>query len=193
MKRTLSLLLLCVSLAPLAQASWSTINRRNLFVFAGKSMTGRIGQADIEALNYEIGHATSSRFEYGSVFSLMNLEQRKSGYDEQLGPGDRNVAGVSSQLFARYHFGSDASTVRPFVELSSGPLYTRYRVPAGTSRFNFISQGGVGVTIHPSARYGFIAAWRFGHISNGGIEPDKNPGYNINVIVVGVQLRPMPR
>ena len=185
MKRLIVLLLF---IAPLATAA----NRRNLFVFGGKSMTGRIGQADIEAINYELGSAISPRLELGTAVSLMNIRQRRSGYDEQLGPGDRNVPAISSQLFARYHFGSDASRARPFVELSSGPLYSRYRVPAGTSRINFISQGGVGLTFHPSERYGVIAAWRFGHISNGGIEADKNPGYNINVIVVGVQLRPMP-
>ena len=191
MKRLAVLLLF---LAPLANAdSLLHPNRHNLYVFGGKSMTGRIGQADIEAINYEFGHAISPRTELGTTVALMNIHQRKSGYDEQLGAGSRNVPAISSVLFVRRHFGSESARIRPFLELSSGPMYSRYRVPAGTSRVNFISQGGVGVTFRPSQRYGVIAGWRFGHISNGGIEPDRNPGYNINVIVIGVQFDPMPR
>jgi hypothetical protein len=192
MKRLLVLILLVVPTLAKADSIFHP-NRRNLYVFAGKSMTGRIGQADIEAINYEMGHAISPRTEFGSVLALMNIRQLKSGYGDQYGPGSRDVPAISSSLFVRRHFGNESGRFRPFVELSSGPLYSRYRVPAGTSRFNFISQGGVGVTFHPNRRYGIIAGWRFGHISNGGIEPDKNPGYNINVVVIGVQFDPMPR
>jgi len=183
-----------ISIAPFAGAdSLFQPNRRNVYVFGGKSMTGRIGQADIEAVNYELGHAISSRTEFGSVVTLMNIRQWKSGYDDQFGDGSHNVPAVSSSLFVRRHFGGGSSRVRPFVELSSGPVWSQKRVPAGTSRINFISQGGFGVTIHPSERYGVILGWRFGHISNGGIEGDKNPGYNTNALVVGVQFRPMPK
>jgi len=170
-----------------------TLNRLNVYAFGGKSMTGRIGQADIEAVNFELGHAMSHRTEYGVVIAPMNIRQAKSGYEEQFGDGYHNVRAVSTSLFARYHFGGNSSRVRPFAELSSGPVWSEKRVPAGTSRFNFISQGGVGVTIRPQERLGFILGWRFGHISNGGIEPDKNPGYNTNALVFGVQFKPMPR
>lgn len=186
MKRAVLLLLLAI--APFAGAA----NRQNIYVFGGKSMTGRIGQADIQAINYEFGHAISSRTEFGTTIAVMNIRQLRSGYEEQFGPGARNVPAISSSLFIRRHFGG-GSRLRPFIELSSGPLYSRYRVPAGTSRFNFYSQGGVGVTWNPTARVGIITGWRFGHISNGGIEPDKNPGYNTNTLVIGLQLRPMPR
>lgn len=185
MKRLLVLLL---AIAPFAGAA----NRHNVTVFGGKSMTGRIGQADVEAVNYEFGRATNSRFEYGTALGLMNIRQRKSGYDEQLGLGERNVAAATASLFVRYHFGG-GPRLRPFIELSSGPLYSQHRVPAGTSRINFYSQAGLGVTWNPTARVGIITGWRFGHISNGGIEPDRNPGYNTNALVIGVQLRPMPR
>jgi hypothetical protein len=185
MKRLLVLLL---AIAPLVHAD----SRRNLYVFGGKSMTGRIGQADVEAVNFELGRATNSRFEFGTALAVMNIRQRKSGYDEQLGLGERNVAAAAASLFVRYHFGG-GPRLRPFIELSSGPLYSQYRVPAGTSRINFYSQAGAGVTWNPTARVGIITGWRFGHISNGGIEADKNPGYNTNALVVGIQLRPMPR
>jgi len=179
--------------ASAAAQSFFHPNRRNVYVFGGKSMTGRIGQADIEAVNFELGHAVSSRFEFGTVIAPMNIRQLKSGYGDQFGDGSHNVTAISSSLFLRYHFGGDSSRVRPFAELSSGPVWSERRVPAGTSRFNFISQGGFGVTIRPRERYGVILGWRFGHISNGGIEPDKNPGYNTNALVVGLQFRPMPK
>jgi hypothetical protein len=190
MKRLALVLLLIV---PCAGAdSLFHMNRRNVYMFGGKSMTGRIGQADIEAINYELGHSISSRTEFGSVLSLMNIRQLRSGYDDQFGPGNHDVPAISSSLFVRYHFGGQSSRARPFIELSSGPVWSQHRVPAGTSRINFISQGGVGVTIRPRERYGIILGWRFGHISNGWFEPDKNPGYNTNALVVGFQFHPMP-
>src|SRR5204863_983728 len=187
-----SLAVLVVAFAPLvSQAQY--FNRVNFFGSAGKSMTGRIGQADIETANLELGHAISPRVEFGTTFGVANIRQLKNGYNDNYGPGSRDVPAIGSTLFMRRHFGGLNSRVRPFVELSSGPLWSRYRVPAGTSRMNFLSQGGVGVTFHPSERYGIIAGWRFGHISNGGIQGDRNPGYNINVIVIGVQFHAMPR
>jgi hypothetical protein len=167
-------------------------NRMNVYAFGGKSMTGRIGQADVEAVNFELGHAFSRRTELGVVLTPMNIRQRKSGYTDQFGDGYENVRAISTSLFVRYHFGA-GSRVRPYAELSSGPVWSEKRVPAGTTRFNFISQGGVGVTIRPQDRYGIIVGWRFGHISNGGIEPDRNPGYNTNALILGVQFRPMPK
>jgi len=182
----------CFVAAAAAADSPFTLNRMNVYAFGGKSMTGRIGQADIEAVNFELGHAMSHRTEYGVVIAPMNIRQAKSGYEEQFGDDYHNVRAISTSLFIRRHFGG-GSRVRPYLELSSGPVWSEKRVPAGTSRFNFISQGGFGVTIRPQERYGFLLGWRFGHISNGGIEPDKNPGYNTNALVVGVQLRPMPK
>jgi len=192
MKNLLVLLLASLPLCASAQSLLSP-NRLNVYAFGGKSMTGRIGQADIQAINFEFGRAISHRTEFGVVLAPMIIRQQKSGYDDQFGPGNQGVRVISGSLFARYHFGSDSATVRPYAELSSGPMWSEERVPAGTSRMNFISQGGIGITIHPRARYGIIAGWRFAHISNGGIEPDKNPGYNTNSIVLGVQLRMMPR
>ncbi len=189
--KILVLLLASLPLCANAQSLFQP-NRLNLYAFGGKSMTGRIGQADIQAVNFEFGRAISRRTELGVVLSPMLIRQAKSGYDEQLGDGSRNVRAVAGSLFARYHFGDDTATFRPYVELSSGPMWSEKRVPAGTSRVNFLSQGGVGVTIHPKARYGVIVGWRFGHISNGWIEPDKNPGYNTNALVLGLQLRMMP-
>lgn len=192
MLKTITALVLAFAM-PASAESFFRPNRRNVYAFGGKSMTGRIGQADIQAINFELGQAISSHTEFGTVVALMNIRQLKSGYDDQFGAGSHNVPAISSSLFVRYHFGNDASRVRPFAELSSGPVWSEKRVPAGTSRFNFISQGGLGITIRPQSRYGFMVGWRFAHISNGGIEPDRNPGYNTNSLVVGVQFRPMPR
>ena len=184
--------LLCIA-ASAAAESVLVPNRMNVYAFGGKSMTGRIGQADVEAVNFELGRAFSRRTELGVVLTPMNIRQRKSGYADQFGDGYENVRAMSTSLFVRYHFGGGSSRVRPYAELSSGPVWSEKRVPAGTTRFNFISQGGVGVTIRPQARYGLIVGWRFGHISNGGIEPDRNPGYNTNALILGVQFKPMPK
>src|SRR5687767_11575285 len=128
--------LLC-ALLPLCVANGQSLftpNRLNVYGFGGKSMTGRIGQADIQAVNLEFGRAISHRTELGVVLAPMNIRQSKSGYDDQFGDGSQNVRAISGSLFARYHFGNDSATVRPFAELSSGPMWSEERVPAGTSR-----------------------------------------------------------
>jgi hypothetical protein len=66
------------------------------------------------------------------------------------------------------------------------------RVPAATSRFNFITQGGAGVVFNARGRFPLFAGYRVMHISNGGYAP-RNPGLNAAAAVLGVQLRSAAR
>ncbi len=64
----------------------------------------------------------------------------------------------------------------PYVEASSGPLFTNHDVPAGISKVNFASSGAVGLYfLRP--RYGLSMEVRFMHISDAGLT-SPNPGIN---------------
>src|SRR5688572_25571742 len=131
MKNLLALLLASLPLCASGQSLFHP-NRLNVYAFGGKSMTGRVGQADIQAVNFELGRAISPRTEFGVVLAPMNIRQPKSGYDDQFGDGSQNVRAVAGSLFARYHFRDDSAMFRPYAELSSGPMWSGRRVPAGT-------------------------------------------------------------
>lgn len=168
------------------------VNRRNISLIGGKSMTNWHGQADVQALNFELAHALSPRTEYGVVLSPYNIWQPRSWFGNLYHDGSESVRALSAALLFRRHFGSDDRLVRPYVEISSGPMWATERVPASTSHFNFISSGGAGVTIFPRERFGILVGYRMAHISNAGYS-ERNPGLNISNFVIGAQFTPMPR
>lgn len=178
--------LLC-AVALCADASAQTFNDVRLSVLGGKSTTSWHGQADVQALNVELGKAISRHTSLGLVFSPTQLWQPRSWFGDQYGDGNETVRAFSASLMARHSFRVERS-IQPYFELSIGPMYAEKRVPAATSRFNFVTQGGAGMTFNGQRRYPFFVAYRVMHISNGGYAP-RNPGLNLSAIVAGVQLR----
>ena len=85
-------------------------------------------------------------------------------------------SGGFSPLQLRYNF-TAPKPVAPFVEIGGAVLGSREQVPEGTSRFNFLTNGGVGLQFlrdgHPAAQVGL----RYQHISNASIA-QHNPGIN---------------
>ncbi len=176
-------LLLAVSLAASAQG----FDDVRLYAAGGKSTTNWHGQADLQAINFEAGHALTPRTTVSVVASAMNLWQPRSWFGDLYGDGNESVRAVSAAVLLRHSWRSE-KTIRPYVEVSTGPMFAEKQVPASTSRFNFVSLGGAGVTFNADGRFPFFAAYRVMHISNGGYAP-RNPGLNIGAIVMGVQLR----
>jgi hypothetical protein len=82
--------------------------------------------------------------------------------------------------------------VQPYLEMGSGPMWASRRVPAATSRFNFITQTGFGVVVYPQRTSALVIGYRFAHISNAGYAP-RNPGLNVSSLLIGVQVNPMRR
>jgi len=81
-----------------------------------------------------------------------------------------------SPLQLRYNFTSP-KTVAPFLEIGGAILGSGDPVPEGTSRFNFLTNGGVGLQFLRSGRPSVILGLRYQHISNAGIA-QRNPGIN---------------
>jgi hypothetical protein len=168
-------------------ASAETFDQVRLYATGGKSMTNWHGQADIQALHFEIGHALSMRTTVGFVFAPMNVWQPRSWFGDQYADGHESVRAISGSLLVRRTF-RPHSHLQWYAEGSTGPMVAEKRVPASTSRFNFASAAGVGVVFNANGHFPIVAGYRLTHISNGGYAP-RNPGLNVSSLLFGVQIR----
>lgn len=169
-----------------------TIDDVRVVAAGGKSSTTWHGQADLQLLQLELGHALSPRTTVALVAGAVNLWQPRSWFGDLYHDGNESVRGVAGSVLVR-HTWRPGARLRPYIEGATGPLVAQKRVPASTSRFNFMSQAGAGFLLNGDGRVPVFAGYRFLHISNGGYSP-RNPGLNVSAAVIGVQLRSaMPR
>jgi hypothetical protein len=171
-----------VVLAPIASAQ--TIDEVAVYAAGGKSVTTWHGQADIQSLNIEVGHALSPRTSVAAVIAPMNLWQPRSWFGYEFGEGNERVRALSASLLVRRTFFDGAI----YAEAATGPMYAEKSVPASTSRFNFVTQFGAGTYLVRRSRFPLMVGYRYMHISNGGYSP-RNPGLNVSAVVVGVRIR----
>ena len=125
--------------------------------------------------------------EAGAALSYQQIHQPRSWFGHTYGDPDDAVRGESLVFYVRKHWRA-SSSVRPFIDLGTGPMWANRRVPAATSRFNFDSQLGVGVTLFAGSRWPVMAGYRFSHISNGGFT-GRNPGLDVHGVFIGTTLR----
>lgn len=176
---------LLLSLPALASAQTRAIS---VYATGGQSHPTWHGQAEVQALNIEIGRAISPRTEVAFVAAPMFFHQPRSWFGDQFGDGHENVRALSASLLIRRRFNVDSSRLQFYGEASSGPMWAEKAVPASTSRFNFVTQVGGGVVLMPQQRLPLFFGYRFMHISNGGYSP-RNPGLNVSAVTLGVRLR----
>lgn len=182
MRRLLLLALFSVT------ASAQTFDRFSVHAAGGKSLKTWHGQATIESLNIEMGRMWTPRTEVALVVAPMYIRQPRSWFGDQFGDGDENVKALSASLLMRRRFREQSDRAALYVEGSTGPMWAERRVPAATSRFNFITQFGAGLELWPQSRTPIVIGYRFGHISNGGYAP-RNPGLNVSSLVIGTRFR----
>ena len=161
-----------------AAAAWP--EHFTVYGIGAKSAPNKHGQADLQSLNFEWSGPTKWPFDWGLDFAPTHLRQPADFFDTLHQTESVNAASLS--LLGRKLWG-DEHSLRPYVELSSGPIYANKRVPESTSHFNFISQGGAGVIL-PSR---WVFGIRAGHISNAGYA-ERNPGINFTELLVGYRL-----
>lgn len=192
---TIAVLALLSFSTPFARSlSAQTFDDIRLVAVGGKSSTTWHGQADLQLLQLELGHSYSPRTTFALVAGAANLWQPKSWFGNLYGDGHESVRAVSASLLAR-HTWRPGAKIRPYLEAASGPFVAEKRVPAATSRFNFMTAAGAGFVVNADGRLPLFAGYRFLHISNGGYSP-RNPGLNVSSAVFGVRLRsarPHPR
>jgi hypothetical protein len=174
--KTLWLLLLIAATPAIAQVHYAVT------ATGGKSSTSWHGQLDIQSLALEASRDLTPKWELVGAAAVHNIWQPRSWFGEQFGDGNERVHGASVSLLARRRLGTMF-----FAEAGTGPLYATKAIPASTSRFNFITQLGAGVTLFRNSNAPVVVGYRFQHISNGGYSP-RNPGMNVSAVVVGVRL-----
>jgi hypothetical protein len=165
---------------------WASAEVR-VYASGGKSITTWHGQADLQAVHVELGRALSPRTTVAVVASPMQIWQPRSWFGDQFGDGNESVHALAASLLVRRSFRVH-SPLQWYVEGATGPMVAQKRVPASTSRFNFVTEGGAGIVLNAQGRLPVMAGYRFMHISNGGYSP-RNPGLNVSAAVIGVQLR----
>jgi len=182
--------LLVIVSAPLAAAPlFGPPERLNVFLSGGRSIQNWHGQADVDAINFELIRDWSRRTEVGFVVSPMRIRQPRSWFGNTYGDPDETARALSGSLLIRHRFMIESKHMQPYIELSTGPMWATRRVPAATSHFNFISQAGFGAVFAPNRPMSFVLGYRMAHVSNGGYSP-RNPGLNIHTIVFGTRIRP---
>jgi hypothetical protein len=164
----------------------ATAQTISVYGLAGQSPKTWHGQVGLQALNIEFAHALSPRTDFAFVLSPTAFDQPRSWFGDDYGDGNERVRAILGSLLLRRTFNRDSSRVHVYGEASIGPMYADKPVPASTSRFNFVTQGGVGVVLSPHSRFPVMAGYRFEHVSNGGYAP-RNPGLNFSSVVLGVR------
>ena len=73
-----------------------------------------------------------------------------------------------------------------YLEFADGPFWSWHRVPAGGTRFNFLTQAGTGFLIPAGEGWSVLAGYRWVHVSNANLG-DRNPSWNYHALVLGVR------
>jgi hypothetical protein len=159
-----------------------------VFLTGGKSITTWHGQADVQSMAFESTRRRFARTDLGWVIASRVLWQPRSWFGYEFGDGNERVRAISASVIARRRFFASSSRLQPYVEASIGPMWAEKAVPAATSRFNFVTEPGLGFVVRPRSRHPLMIGYRFSHLSNGGYSP-RNPGLNISSVVVGTIIR----
>jgi lipid A 3-O-deacylase PagL len=184
MRRLIAILFTVLPIAASAQ----TIANIEVTAAGGKSITTWHGQADLQALNISFVHPISPRTDVSFAIAPVTMWQPRSWFGNEFHDGNETVRGISAVLLARRTFHRASTRFNWYIEGGTGPFVAQKRVPASTSRFNFMTQLGTGIVLRPHSRLPLILGYRLLHISNGGYAP-RNPGLNVSSAIVGVRFR----
>jgi len=92
-------------------------------------------------------------------------------------PGDDVVAGAAGVVLRHHLLHDDRTSL--FIDVAFAGAEATERVPPGGTRFNLVTQVGIGVTRALGGGPHLLLGARFIHVSNGNIEgDDRNPSIN---------------
>src|SRR5205085_7046724 len=154
----------------------------NMQFSGGQNPLNRHGRSVFRTVHFEVtgNSKTLSRWipntDTGIAVSYSKVRQARSWFGYTYGDPNDHVRAETAFVFMRHQWRTFASA-KPYFEIGTGPMWANRRVPAATSRFNFSSQAGFGLTINPDSNRPWMIGYRFSHISNGGTA-ERNPGLN---------------
>ena len=169
--------LLSLTLAAAARADdpEAQPSRRPLFPKGTRTFQSYGGYLnDLGPQDQEGGFVTAGVGYY--VFDGVSLSAELSGYGISQ-PGEDAVAGAIGVVL-RHHlveFGNESF----FIDVAFAPFEANHRVPQGGTRFNFVTQSGIGWAHGLSGDSNLLLGVRFIHLSNAQMEGDgRNPSIN---------------
>ena len=183
--------LLVLFLAASASASEPRLRELNVDFSGGGSIPNRHGRSDFRSVHFEIATHWNPIARWvrglnaGAAVTYSDIRQPRSWFGHRDGDPDDSVRGESAYFFLRHQWRS-SSTISPYADLGTGPMWSNRRVPAATSRLNASSQLTLGVSFRPQSRLLFRTGYRFSHISNGGFA-GRNPGLNVHSLFIGMR------
>ncbi len=169
----------------------------NIYLANAKSETNRHGQSRFRMISFELTGSPKvlrsiDRYlpnaRAGVDIDYSDVRQPRSWFGYTYGDPNDAVRAEWAHFFLRQCWRSSSNTLRPYVDLGTGPMWSNRRIPAATSKGNFNSQLGLGVALFPNSRTPLYIGYRFFHISNGG-SAGRNPGLNVNGFFVGTRVR----
>jgi lipid A 3-O-deacylase PagL len=169
----------------LVAASAAAQEQLTIFASGGKSMNSYHGQADVQSFNLEWSRRQWRQTDVGIALASEFVWQPNSWSGGRDHSAKEKVRAGATSIMIRHYWQTHPVL---YAELSSGPMWAQKQVPAATSRFNFLSQGGVGAIIGSNWRTPVMIGIRFAHLSNAGLV-HPNPGVNFSALVLGLQLR----
>jgi hypothetical protein len=169
-----------------ADASASATRAFTVYAAGGRSVQNWHGQATLQSIHFEWSQAMRWKTQLAFDLAPYQIRQPRSWFGDQYHDGDETVHALAFAATLRRTY-RPGSILRPYIEAGTGPMIASQRVPAATSHFNFATQAGFGIILMGTEDFGLYAGYRFTHVSNGGLAP-RNPGLNVNGIVIGSRL-----
>jgi hypothetical protein len=132
----------------------------------------------------DIGMSVSRKLELVLDLQPVMLIRQPNGHP--LGTGRETVPAAALDVALRWYPGPFALGSRWYLEVAEGPFWSWHRVPAGGTRFNFLTQAGTGLLFPAGAGWTLLAGYRWVHISNADLG-DRNPSWNYHALILGLR------
>jgi len=137
----------------------------------------------------DIGKFISRKLELGLDLHPILLIRQPNGHP--LGTGDQTVPAAALDLILRWFPGPTPLGARWYLEVADGPFWSWHRVPAGGTRFNFLTQAGTGFLFPAGRGWSVLAGYRWVHISNADLG-ELNPSWNYHTLILGLRHEKFP-
>jgi hypothetical protein len=188
--RGAALLLLALLAAPARSEEPS--NARSV-VFGGlagqRFYTNSHGFSEFAGAFADVGKFISRKLELGLDLHPLMVIRQPNGHP--LGTGRETVPAAALDVVLRWFPGPTPLGARWYLEVADGPFWSWHRVPAGGTRFNFLTQAGTGLLFPAGKGWTVLTGYRWVHISNANLG-DRNPAWNYHALVLGLRHEIFP-
>lgn len=132
----------------------------------------------------DVGMFVSKKVELGFDLHPLILIRQPDGHP--VGTARQTVPAAALDVVLRWFPGPSPLGGRWYLEAADGLFWSWHRVPAGGTRFNFLTQAGTGLLFPAGEGWSLLAGYRWFHISNADLGY-RNPSWNYHALVLGAR------